>query len=106
MPTFFKTFIACWIAVGIATAIFYAKASYETKKAFHPFIVSATGVIFLGFAESITRGKLPWFFVVALVVIIYLNIRNTQFCPQCNATIRAGFRRRSFCSRCGADLRG
>jgi hypothetical protein len=105
MPTSFKIFIGCWIALGIATSAFYSKASYETKKAFHPFIVSTTGVVFLGFTESLMRGRMPWFFILAVVGIIYLNIRNTQFCPKCSATLCAGFRRLSFCPKCGTDLR-
>ena len=104
MPKSFTIFIVFWIAMGIASAIFYKNASYETKKALHPFIVIATAVIFLGFTEWLMRDKLPWPFIIFLGLITWLNIRNTQFCPQCNATLRGRFRRSSFCSKCGADL--
>ena len=68
------------------------EASYETKKALHPFLVSATGVIFLGFVEWVMHGAVPWFFIAALVLIIALNMRNTRFCR--NVTQRSGRRSR------------
>lgn len=98
--------MACWVFLGIASWLFYNKASYQTKKSAHPLIVIGSGAAFVGFAEWISQGKLPWFFVVAVVVIIFLNIRNIQFCPRCNATIYMyGFSRPDFCPKCGAKLR-
>ena len=105
MPTPFAVFFACWIILGIASFVFYAKASYQTKKAAHPFIMIGTGIAFFGFAEWVIRGKMPWFFALLIVLIIFLNIRNTQFCPRCNATLYAhGYSRPQFCYKCGAKL--
>ncbi|MGA2903847.1 MAG: hypothetical protein ABSD98_08445 [Candidatus Korobacteraceae bacterium] len=106
MPTPFAIFFVCWIALAIGSWIFYSKASYATKKAAHPFILTAAGIAFIGFAEWIFHWRLPWFFVVAVVVIIFLNFRLTRFCPQCNATLYGGggFFRPNFCSKCGAKL--
>jgi hypothetical protein len=105
LPTFFIAFFACWILLGIGSWIFYAKASYETKKRWHPLIGVGTGIAFLAFAEWITGGHLPWMFAAAVVLIIFLTIRNTQFCSRCGATLYSrGFTRSRFCSRCGADL--
>lgn len=107
VPTFFLAFFVCWVLFGIGSWIFYAKASYETKKKWHPFIGVGTGLAFLAFAEWITNGYLPWFFVLAVVLIIFLTIRNTQFCPRCGATLYSrGFARSRFCAKCGADLQG
>lgn len=105
VPSLFVFFFVCWILLGIGSWIFYAKASYQTKKTWHPFIMAGAGIVFLAFAESILHGFLPWLFVAAIILIIFLNIRNTQFCPRCGATLYArSFSRARFCSRCGADL--
>jgi hypothetical protein len=106
MPIRFKIFFACWIALGIASWIFYKKATYETKKALHPFFTIAVGVVFIGFTEWVTEGNVPWFFIVAIGVIVFLNIRRIQFCPRCNKTVYAqGLTSRpKFCSTCGAEL--
>jgi hypothetical protein len=106
MPTTFVVFAACWIAIWIASWIFYSKASYQTKKSAHPFLIVAFGIMFLAFTEWMMQGKLPLFFVAALIVIMYLNFRNTQFCERCGATIYSrGFTRSKFCPTCGAPLR-
>jgi hypothetical protein len=105
MPHSFAVFMACWILLGIASWVFYNKAPYQTKKSAHPFIGIGTGIVFLGFVEWSSGGKVPWLFVIGVVVVIFLNIRNTQFCPECNATIYPrGFSRPSFCPKCGAKL--
>ena len=105
MPKAFVVFMICWIVIGIASWIFYAKASYETKKSAHPFLIVTFGLIFLGFTEWIMQGKVPLFVVAAIVVIMYLNFRNTLFCKQCGATIYSrGFTRSEFCPKCGAPL--
>jgi len=105
VPSVFAIFFVCWILLGIGTWIFYSKTSYETKKKWHPVIGIGTGVAFLAFAEWISGGYLPWIFVVAVVLIIFLTIRNTQFCPRCGATLYARtFSRPRFCARCGTDL--
>ena len=104
MQRSFAIFMVFWIAMGIASAIFYKKASYETKKSLHPFLASAFAVIFLGFAEWAFRGRLPWPFIIAVALGALLSIRSVQFCPQCNATLNGRFRRFSFCPKCGASL--
>ncbi len=106
MPTPFKIFLICWILLGIASWVFYKKATYGTKKTLHPYFMIAGGVIFLGFTEWITGGNVPWFFVLAVGVIALLNIRLMQFCPRCGATVYPqGFMSRpGFCPKCGAEL--
>jgi len=105
MPPSFAAFFVIWILLGIGSWVFYAKASYETKKSAHPFLMIGLGVVFLLFAESTMGWKLPLIFPLFLVLITFLNIRNTRFCRQCNATLyNQAFTRPRFCSKCGADL--
>lgn len=105
MPKAFVVFMIFWIALGIALWIFYANAGYQTKKSAHPFLMVAVGLIFLGFTEWLTQGKLPLIFVAVLVLIMYMNFRNTLFCERCGATIYSrGFTRSKFCPKCGAPL--
>ncbi len=104
-PTSFVVFMVCWLVLGIASWIFYAKASYQTKKSLHPFLTIGFGIVFLGFAEWVMHGKLPLVFAAAIIVIMFLNYRFTRFCPQCGATIYArGLTLSNFCPRCGAAL--
>ena len=105
MPRSFAVFMVCWILLGIASWIFYSKASYQTKKSAHPFLMVAFGIIFLGFTEWVMQGKVPLFFVAAVIVIMFLNYRLTRFCPRCGATIYSrGLMRSNFCPKCGAPL--
>lgn len=105
MPTSFAIFFVVWILLGIGSWLFYRTASYETKKFSHPFMVIAFGIIFAGFVEWSSDGKVPLFFLAAIVLITVLNIRNIRFCPRCNATLyNQGFSRPRFCSKCGANL--
>jgi hypothetical protein len=105
LPHSFAVFFSCWILLAIALGVFYKKASYETKRSLHPFIMIGVGILFLAFSEGISHGTVPVFFILAVVLITFLNIRLTQFCPRCGATIRPqGFSRPKFCPKCGAEL--
>lgn len=105
MTRAFTVFIVFWIALGIASAIFYRKASYQTKKTAHPYIGASFGLIFLGFVAWFTHGRVPVLFVVAIILISLLNIKLTQFCAHCGATIfQRGFPRFKFCPKCGSEL--
>ena len=105
MPTSFVVFLVSWILLVIASWMFYAKASYQTKKSAHPFLIVAFTFIFLGFTEWMMHGNVPLFFVAAVIVIMFLNYRLTRFCPRCGATIYSrGLMRSNFCPKCGAPL--
>jgi hypothetical protein len=104
VPTAFTVFFFFWILFGIATWVFYSKASYETKKSAHPWMMIGGGLVFLLFAEFSSSWKLPVIFPLFLVLIVFLNIRNIRFCPRCGATQQSGLSRPKFCSKCGADL--
>jgi hypothetical protein len=105
MPQEFDVFLVSWTLLWLASWIFYSKASYQTKKSVHPFLIVAFTIIFLGFTEWIMHGNVPLFFVAAVIVIMFLNYRLTQFCSSCSATVRSrGLTRPRFCPKCGAPL--
>jgi len=83
LPLFIVFFVS-WILLGIAVAIFDHRASYRTKKFWHPYITIGTGAIFLGFVELMFHGQLPIFFIFWIALITFLNLRNVRFCPKCN----------------------
>jgi hypothetical protein len=105
-PATVAVFMGVWIALGITSFFFYRRAAYETKKAAHPYLTIGSGILFLAFAEWISHGQLPMFFITALIVIIFfLNLRLTRFCPKCGATnYQQGFSPPTFCPQCGAPL--
>jgi len=106
MPPRFQVFLITWIVLGIASWIFYKKADYQTKKTAHPILMIATGILLIAFTEWVMPGKVPWYFIAAVAVITWLNIRFTQFCPACNATVHPQrfFNRPRFCPKCGHEL--
>ncbi len=62
MPLQLKVFLITWIVLGIASWVFYKKASYQTKKAAHPIIMIVIGVLFIAFTEWVmpaTSYQLP-----------------------------------------------
>ena len=84
VSAFIYRFLCLWILLGIAVAIFDHRASYRTKKFWHPYITIGTGAIFLGFVELMFHGQLPIFFIFWIALITFLNLRNVRFCPKCN----------------------
>ena len=103
----FAIVLVCWIILGIGSWIFYATATYETKKSAHPFVMIGPGIAFLGFTRWTLHGNVGWFALLPVALITFLNIRNIKFCPRCSATHYAqDFSHPKFCSKCGADLSG
>jgi len=104
LPLFIVFFVS-WILLGIAAAIFDHTASYRTKKFWHPYITIGMGAIFVGFAELMSHGQFPIFFIFWIALITFLNLRNVRFCPKCNKTASGrSWSRVKFCTKCGANL--
>src|SRR5262245_61988106 len=100
-------FFAIWIALGVTAWILFSKASYETKRKWHPRFQVGVGVLFLGFIATV----LPPFVLVgaipAVALIAFLNLRMIKFCKACGATLVQNPPWSSFkyCPKCGAKLR-
>jgi hypothetical protein len=99
-------FIATWIVLGIASAIFIFTAPPALKRKWHPIISISAGLLFLGFVFVLSEYKIPFFLPVAVAVIMYLNIKTVVFCPKCGAMNRSPYIYPipKYCRKCGTDL--
>jgi len=102
MPSQLHTITIVGIVLGAASWLFYAKAGCETKKRMHPFIVIASGILFLDVLRTV--GSLDRFDIIATCVVMAFNIFLTRFCPACGATYQVWFARSKVCKKCGAEL--
>ncbi len=107
--TAFVVFMVAWLLLGAGSAAFFwLSKDVELKKWLHPRLTIAAAVLFGGF----TIWWMGWWpapiMVPALVLITWLNIRNTRWCPGCGRMImnQAFFIRAEFCQKCGARLDG
>ncbi len=106
-PNVFIVFATVWVALGIAGALIDWRASLETKRRWHPRFVVGGGLLFLGFAWSMTPVvALRLAFVPVVTFISWWNLRFTKFCSGCGATqySRIPWSPRRSCSKCGAAL--
>ncbi len=75
------------------------------RKLWAPFTIGSA-ILFVLFSSLLLRGRLPWFFYPFVVLIVFLNLRNTRFCETCGSmqTSRDLISRPRFCQKCGHDL--
>lgn len=110
MDPLITTFLIVWaILAGVGTYLFQFNRNAARKRRLFPWYVSLAGGLMLIFTTAImgARWQILVFAVPAIVLITYLNIRGTQFCPRCGRTINnAGLTmtRRAYCPYCGAPL--
>jgi hypothetical protein len=101
-------FFIVWVPLGIANACFFLGSKNAKLKRFvFPWVVIGAGLLFTGFIAVVAwRWEVLALMVPAVLLISYLNIRNTKFCDSCGATLfnHSWFRKMSYCSRCGASL--
>jgi hypothetical protein len=106
----FPIFFGVWVVLGIfSSAFFFLNKNAVLKRKVHPPFVIGVGVLFLTFGWLMGIPDQPFFFCVmvpAVVVITFLNIRNTRFCNSCGRTVftQNPFAPPKFCSKCGAGL--
>jgi hypothetical protein len=103
----FAVFMAIWISLGIAVALFYWKAAVATKRKWHPWLLIGSGALFVGFAYAMVRQAFMLLFMLPAVVLIqFLNYMLTKFCSRCGATLIQSppWTRMHFCQKCGAAL--
>ena len=105
----FTVFAICWVALGIASFVFFHfNLQAALKRRVFPFFVVAVGIIFGAFLIYMTRGFSQVLFIAVpmIALITFLNIRMTRLCDSCGRTLyrQPVFTRPGFCPHCGAQL--
>jgi uncharacterized membrane protein YdbT with pleckstrin-like domain len=104
------TFITVWVVLGgVGTYLFQFNRNAARKRRLFPWFVGLVGGLMLVFTTAIVGAswQILIFTIPAIVLITYLNIRGTQFCPHCGRTINNHgliMTRRAYCPYCGAPL--
>jgi hypothetical protein len=106
----FPIFFGVWVVLGIVSAaFFFFNNDAALKRKIHPPFVIGVGILFLSFVVLMGFPPDAFFFLVvvpAVILISYLNLRNTKFCSSCGKTLisQNPFMQPKFCSKCGANL--
>jgi hypothetical protein len=111
MAPYAPVFMIAWIALGIGGWIWIStRSSAAKKRLWQRRFAIGTGVVFGAFLTvTLLIGHQPFTLLIALpflVLIMWLNIRFTDYCDNCNRMVYNQFwwRRIRFCPHCGASL--
>jgi predicted membrane protein len=108
MDRMFSIFFGVWVVLAlIGFYLFYINKNASFKRRFFPVFIISAGLLMIIFTLLLGVSLQMLFIVVpAVVLITYLNIRATKFCPQCGRTVHNGtwFHRLEYCPYCGAEL--
>lgn len=107
-PQITGLFLGVWIALCIVGWwVTYLDKNIARKKRLLPVFIVGTGVTFAIFAPLITGDVRTIVLVVpAVLLIIFLNLRQIKVCPTCGRTIDSGmsFGKAVYCPKCGGRL--
>jgi hypothetical protein len=105
----FRYFAVVWGLIGAASLLYLGVSrNAAQKRAMFPWIMGGSGLLFALLAVWHMGDTSAAVLVVPGVLLItWLNIRNTHFCVSCGRTVYHywPFSRMSYCSRCGAPIR-
>ncbi len=106
----FLVFFATWVLLGIAGFyLFYLGNDVAFKRKWFPRWIALIGVLFVLFiALTGFPMQMLLFAIPAILLISFVNIRQTRFCSSCGRMLwdSTPFSRPDFCSKCGAKLEG
>src|SRR5688500_17544777 len=107
-------FVGTWITLGVVGFLVSRRMNAAAKRRWMPRGVILAGVLFvfcsaaLAVLESRSWSSLGIliFVIPAIILISYLNIKFTEFCDKCGATLYSynWLAPMRFCSKCGAEL--
>jgi hypothetical protein len=84
-----------WVALGLASFLFFHfNRNAALKRIAFPMFIVTVGVLFGTFVYLSTGRQHPqmmYLAVPAIVLISFLNIRQTRFCEACGKTLYQGF---------------
>lgn len=101
----FTIFIGVWVTLLVVVGLFYWRGSLATKRRFHPFVVIAAALIFLGFITLIMPASTFVVIVPVVALMSFLNYKSTKFCDSCGATtVRVPGTKPAPCRKCGAAV--
>lgn len=107
--TAFGYFEVLWISIGVASVLYLVLSrNAAQKRAVFPWIVVGSGLLFALFALwHMGDASAALLVVPGVLLITWLNIRNTHFCASCGRTVydRWLFSRMIGCPRCGTPIR-
>ena len=104
---FFIVFFVVWVLLAaFSAAFFYFNKDPVLKRKLHPPFVIGTGVLFAAFVLLMSPSESPFVAIPIIALIVFLNLRSTQFCLSCGATVISQnlVVRSRFCSKCGAKF--
>jgi hypothetical protein len=102
----FTIFMAVWVLLLAAVSLFYWQGSLATKRRFHPYVVAAGALVFLGFVTVIMPSSTFVVIVPAVALVSFLNYKMTKFCDVCGVTViqRPPWSEPPTCTKCGARV--
>jgi len=104
----FKVFMAVWILLAIFSLAFQRfNKDVRLKQKIYPWTMIGMGIIFIFFTIWVGAPLNSLFFTVpSLILICFITIRNSRYCPKCGAFVYNWnwFDKVKYCSKCGAPL--
>ena len=110
-----QTVVLLWI-IWLVSSVLISLGSFvyfrmypdiDLKRRFHRWFTIAYGTsFFLLIVLSEGASPISLLFGTVVVIVTYLNIRNTVFCDACGKATynHAWFRKAEYCAKCGARL--
>ncbi|MFN2596360.1 MAG: hypothetical protein ABR563_04145 [Pyrinomonadaceae bacterium] len=97
-----------WVILSLGSRLYFrGNKNIRLKKRFYKWSSLAYGAMFF---FLIALSGMPWFILLIfgafIALIMYLNIRNTNFCEACGRTIYnyMWLDKAEYCAKCGAKL--
>ena len=98
---------ALFILIGVFGNLFlYFSRNIAAKKRYYRWIIISGAVFFVIMIYGMPLPVILFFVGPALVLITYLNIRNTKICHLCGKVLYNyhWLSKMEYCSKCGATL--
>jgi len=108
MPWFIGGFVGVWIALTVVGLwVTYVDKNIARKKRRIPRFIVGAGLVFAIFVlVTLPDVRVAMFFILAVALITFLNLRQFKVCSTCGKTIHSGmwFDKAEYCPKCGARL--